>query len=275
MVQNRFTLKGRTVAITRSREQAEETGNLIRKYGGEPFFIPSIEITAADDLPAVQRFVSELAEEQVDYVVFMSVNGIKYLLSSAENLGLETQLKQSLGKTLTMAVGPKTAQELRSHNIPVALVPAEYTSEGILECLRQQGVSGKTVFIPRTRGATPELANRLRDLGAKVQEVYVYKSCLPSDPELADSFLQAITENRIDAIIFGSSLSARNLFQMLEKLASKERLRDMMNDRLTIVAIGPVTAASLSELGLRVDVMPAKYLFEEALIELARHWNAD
>ena len=275
MVQDALTLKGRTVAITRPREQAEETGELIRKYGGEPFFIPSIEITATDDSPAVERFVSELAEEQIDYVVFMSVNGIKYLLSSAEHLGLKTQLTQSLGKTLTLAVGPKTAQELRSHHIPVALVPAKYTSEGILDCLMQQGVSGKTVYIPRTRGATPELANRLRGLGAKVQEVYVYKSGLPRNPELAGSFLQAMIGNRIDAIIFGSSLSARNLFQMLEKLASKERLRDMMNDRLTVVAIGPVTAASLSEMGLKVDVMPAKYLFEDALIELAHHWNAE
>jgi len=275
MVQNAFTLKGKTVAITRPREQAEETGKLIKQYGGKPYFIPSIEIKAASDLSAVESFIAELAKEKIDYVIFMSVNGIRYLLSSAENLGLKTQLKKGLEKTLTMAVGPKTAQELRNHNIPVGLVPAKYSSEGILECLRQYGVSGKSIYIPRTRGATPDLANRLRAMGGEVQEVYVYESMLPSDQDLKKRFLQDLIDGKIDAIIYGSSLSARNLFKMLRELISKEKLRDIMNNKLTIVAIGPVTAETLSEIGLRVDVMPEKYTFEEALIKLAHRWNVE
>jgi uroporphyrinogen-III synthase len=275
MVQNAFTLKGKTVAITRPREQAEETGKLIKQYGGKPYFIPSIEIKAASDLSAVESFIAELAKEKIDYVIFMSVNGIRYLLSSAENLGLKTQLEQSLEKTLTMAVGPKTAQELRNHNMPVGLVPAKYTSEGILECLRQCGVSGKSIYIPRTRGATPDLANRLRAMGGEVQEVYVYESMLPSDQDLKERFLQDLIGGKIDAIIYGSSLSAKNLFKMLREIISNKKLRDIMNNKLTIVAIGPVTAETLCEIGLRVDVMPDKYLFEEALIKLAHHWNVE
>ena len=274
MVQNAFTLKGRTVAITRPRDQAEETGNLIKQYGGKPYFVPAIAIKAASDLSAVESFIAELAKEKIDYVIFMSVNGIRYLLSSAENLGLKAQLEQSLEKTVTMAVGPKTAQELRNHNIPVGLVPAKYSSEGIIECLRQNVVSGKSIYIPRTRGATPDLAKSLRSMGGKVQEVYVYESMLPNNKELKERFLQDLTDEKIDAIIYGSSLSAKNLFKMLRELISKEKLRDIMNSKLTIVAIGPVTAETLSEMGLRVDIMPDKYTFEETLIKLAHHWNA-
>lgn len=274
MVQNAFTLKGRTVAITRPRDQAEETGNLIKQYGGKPYFVPAIAIKAASDLSAVESFIAELAKEKIDYVIFMSVNGIRYLLSSAENLGLKAQLEQSLEKTVTMAVGPKTAQELRNHNIPVGLVPAKYSSEGIIECLRQNVVSGKSIYIPRTRGATPNLAKSLRSMGGKVQEVYVYESMLPNNKDLTERFLQDLIDGKIDAIIYGSSLSAKNLFKMLRELISKEKLRDIMNSKLTIVAIGPVTAETLSEMGLRVDIMPDKYTFEETLIKLAHHWNA-
>jgi len=274
MVQNAFTLKGRTVAITRPRDQAEETGNLIKQYGGKPYFVPAIAIKAASDLSAVESFIAELAKEKIDYVIFMSVNGIRYLLSSAENLGLKAQLEQSLEKTVTMAVGPKTAQELRNHNIPVGLVPAKYSSEGIIECLRQNVVSGKSIYIPRTRGATPDLAKSLRSMGGKVQEVYVYESMLPNNKDLKERFLQDLIDGKIDAIIYGSSLSAKNLFKMLRELISKEKLRDIMNSKLTIVAIGPVTAETLSEMGLRVDIMPDKYTFEETLIKLAHHWNA-
>ena len=98
---------------------------------------------------------------------------------------------------------------------------------------------------------------------------------LPSNKDLNERVLQDLIDGKIDAIIFGSALSAKNLFKMLRELVSKAKLRDMMNGKLTIVAIGPVTAETLVEMGLRVDVIPEKYLFEEALIKLARHWNAE
>jgi uroporphyrinogen-III synthase len=52
---------------------------------------------------------------------------------------------------------------------------------------------------------------------------------------------------------------------MLDDHVSKEQLWDTLNSNLTVVAIGPVTAETLLEMGLRVDVMPKTYLFEEAL----------
>jgi len=75
----------------------------------------------------------------------------------------------------------------------------------------------------------------------------------------------------IDAIIFGSSLSVTNLFDMLEKLISKENLRELLNNALTIVALGPVTAQTLFKIGLKVEVVPKSYLFEEAIKALARY----
>ncbi|HDQ07080.1 MAG TPA: uroporphyrinogen-III synthase [Candidatus Bathyarchaeota archaeon] len=274
MVQNGFTLKGRTVAITRSRDQAEETGKLIKQYEGEPYFIPAIEIKATSDLLTVENFIAELWKERIDYVLFMSVNGVRCLFSSAENLGLKSQLEQSLEETVTLAVGPKTAQELRSHNVQVGLVPAKYSSEGIIECLRQYGISGKTIYIPRTRGATTDLAKSLRAIGGKVKEIYVYESLLPDNKDLAERFLRDLIDGKIDAMIYGSSLSAKNLFKMLRELISKKKLLTIMNSKLTIVAIGPVTAEALSEIGLRVDVIPDRYTFKGALIELACYWSA-
>jgi len=66
-------------------------------------------------------------------------------------------------------------------------------------------------------------------------------------------------------------LPSWNLFHILEELISKKKLRDIINNKSTIVAIGPVTAETLFEMGFRVDNMPKKYTFEETLIELARY----
>jgi uroporphyrinogen-III synthase len=273
MVQEAFTLKGKTIAVTRPREQAEEAGKMIEKKAGKPYFIPTIEIKAPSDLSAIKKFIDALTRSEVDYVIFMSVNGVRCLLSAAESLGLKNQLKECLARTATVAVGPKTAQELKNHQIHVDLIPATYSSEGIVQSLQHCGVSGKSICVPRTSEAPPALARRLREIGGKVQEVYVYESRLPTDQSLKQSFIQDLIGGKIRAIIFSSSLGVKNLFQMLAEQVPLEKLRDIMNSRLTIVAIGPATAETLLEMGLRVDVMPEKHLFEEALNALALHWQ--
>lgn len=273
MVQNAFTLKGRTVAITRPRRQVEETARLIKKYCGEPYSIPTIELKGTSDLSSIKRFITELGKGKVDYVIFMSPNGMLYLLSSAESLGLKTQLKEHLAKTVTMAVGPKTAEELITNNIPVSLIPEKYSSRGILKFLQESDVYGKSIYIPRTSSSTPSLANKLREMGGKVQEIYVYESILPDDQKLPAKFFQDLIEGKIHAIIFSSSLGVKNFFRMFRELVSMEKLLELMNSKLTIVAIGPVTAEAILNMGLKVDVMPDKYLFEQALITLARYWS--
>lgn len=188
---------------------------------------------------------------------------------------LKDQLKECLERIVTVAVGPKTAQELKNHQIHVDLIPAKCSSEGIIQSLQQHGISGKSICIPITSEAPPALARRLREIGGKVQEVYVYESQLPIDHNLTESFFQDLIGGKIHAIIFSSSQGVKNLFQMLTEQVSFEKLRDIMNSKLTIVAIDPATAETLVEMGLKVDVMPDKHVFEEALTALARYWNTN
>ena len=274
MVQKTPSLKGKTVAITRSTGQAEEAGKLIKEKGGMPYYIPAIEIKALTNFFAVKNFVGELVQGQVDYVIFMSTNGVKYLFSAAESLKQSSRLKEGLAKTFVIAVGPKTSQVLEEeYHVHVSLVPLKYSSDGLIECLAGKEISGKTIRIPRTTGATPTLTEKLREMGAQVEEVYVYESGLPADKELKDKFFQDLTSGKIDAIVFGSGLSAKNIFKMLSEKAPMEILRVLINAKVTTVAIGPTTAQALRELGVKVDVIPEDYLFEGALTALARYWE--
>jgi uroporphyrinogen-III synthase len=274
MVQEGATLKGKTIAITRPRGQAEEVAEMIEKKGGKTYFMPAIEIKGPSDLSPIKKFIGELQKGEVDYVIFMSVNGVKYLLDAAESLGQYDETVAGLKSTMTMAVGPRTAQELKTYKIQVNLVPPKYTSEGILQTLRHLDVSGKTIRIPRTSTASPALKETLIEMGALVQEVYVYETVLPVDQNLREKFFQDLTAEKIDAIVFGSTSCVKNLFQMLSDWISSEKLRDLMNKKVTVVAIGPVTADALVEMGVKVDVMPDRHLFEEAVAALARYWNS-
>jgi uroporphyrinogen-III synthase len=272
MVQPPLPLAGRTIALTRPRDQAKEEADLIRKNGGTPYYIPTIEIKPPLDLTPIETFIENLSKTKAAYVVFMSVNGVTHLLKAAQTLKQIPLLRAGLRDATVVAVGHRTAQELKDNQIHIDLIPAHYTSEGVLEVLEFCGMRGQQVYIPRTSAAGPVLAKQLKTLGALVDEIYVYESAFPTEADVGRKFLDDLLAGKIDAIIFGSSLCVRNLFKMLAVFASVELVREALNG-LVVVAIGPVTAQSLSEVGVAVAVVPEVYLFEAALAELVCYWQ--
>jgi uroporphyrinogen-III synthase len=275
MVQENQTLKGKTIAVTRPREQAKETVRAIEERGGKPYLFPTIEIRGQRDMSAAKAFFTALSSGMVDYVVLMSVNGVQHLLEAAERLGVKDEVKTNLKDTMKIAVGPKTAQEMEKNGISVDLIPEKYTSEGILQCLQQQHAKGKTIYIPRTSEAPPELAEKLRAMGNEVKEVYVYKSQIPSNRgRLAQKFVKNLSNDGIDAIIFTSSLGVKNFFMMLKQVISERKLKSLIEEKIIVVAIGPTTSKALAENGIKVDVMPENHTFNEALDALGSYWTA-
>jgi len=272
MVQKTPNLNGKIIAITRPMGQTEEAGKLIRGMGGIPYFIPAIEIKSLSNFAIVKKFISELAREQINYVILMSTNGVRFLFEAAEALGLDVELQKGLSRTLMIAVGPRTAEALKERQIRVDRVPTKYSSEGLLESFQDESLKGKKIRIPRTSNATPILADELRKRGAEVEEIYVYESGLPEDEKLKSQFYVDLTSGKIDALVFGSGLSARNIFKMLAEKAPMEQIRSLIKGKVTIVAIGPTTAEVLEELQVEVDVVPEDYLFEKALSALAQFW---
>jgi len=273
MVQKNIPLKGRTIAVTRSREQAEETANAIEALGGKPYLFPTIEITSARDLSATKNFLDALANRKADYVILMSVNGVQHLLTAAETLGKADELKKGLKDAVVIAVGPKTALEMEKNGMRVDVIPERFTSDGILRCLEQRHAKGKTIYIPRTSAAPPELAEKLRERGNRVEEVYVYQSRLPKDRVLAERFAKDLENREIDAIIFTSSLGARNFLEILTQILHAKKLKDLIQNGTVVVAIGPTTAKTLTEVDLKVDVMPEKHTLDHALEALVNYWK--
>jgi uroporphyrinogen-III synthase len=265
-------LRGRVVAITRPSGQAEEAGVLIKQMGGVPYYIPAIEIKPLSNPEPVKKLLSELEAGTVDYTVLMSTNGVKYLFEAAEELNQAHQLREGLKKTCVVAVGPKTAEAMTQIGVHVDLVPQKYSGEGLLDALKDTDVVGKKFRMARTSNAPPMLREALTARGADVEEIYVYESGLPVDEALKTKFYEDLTGGRIDALLFGSGLSAKNIFRMLTEKASMGTLRKVLSEKVTVIAIGPTTAQALQELNIKVDVMPQDYLFENALSALARHW---
>jgi len=271
MVQN-TPLKGRTIAITRPIEQTQEAGQLIKTKGGIPYYIPAIEIKPLNNPEPLKKFITELQEKTIDYVALMSTNGVKHLLNATEKIKQTPQLYEGLKHTHVIAVGPKTAEALTENNIRVDMIPQKYSGDGLIEALANTNLKNKTFRIPRTSNASPTLTETLKQMGANVNEIYVYESGLPIDETLKTKFYQDLTKGHINAILFGSGLSAKNIFKMLTEKAPMQQLQKILTEKVTIVAIGPTTAQALKELNITVNVVPNDYLFDSALDALAQYW---
>jgi uroporphyrinogen-III synthase len=274
MVQETPSLRGRVIAITRAEEQAGETADLIEEMGGKPYVIPLLRFDVPEDLAPVREFVEALKSGGVDYAIFMSVNAVRFLLKETEVLGLSADLREGLKRTTTVAVGPRTAEELMRHGLRVDLIPRKYSSEGIAQDLKKRDLRGKKVFILRARGASPLLRNELKDAGALVKEIYVYEQRAPTDCDRVRAFVRDLASGKIDAIVFGSSQSVENFRKVVEELLGPDGLREATKHPI-IVAIGPETAKALREIGLRADVVPRDYTFRDALTALARYLSRD
>jgi uroporphyrinogen III methyltransferase/synthase len=113
---------------------------------------------------------------------------------------------------------------------------------------------GQRIVITRTREQASELSRRLLELGADVLEIPTIRIAPPTERHfIADALLEL---NSYDWIVFTSPNGVAAFFQFFFKVF--EDLRDIGGVR--IAAVGPATAAKLTELHLKVDVMPKEYL---------------
>jgi len=267
-------LEGKTIAVARSAEQGRETGRLISEKGAIPHYFCAIETKGLSDLSSVRSFIGELMNNQVDYVIFTSANGVKYLMYAAEQINQVVELKRGLARVYVIAVGPHTSSCLAGCHIRVDLVPFEHNSEGLVECLRGRVITGKRICIPRGTAGRPLLVERLCQLGAEVVEVPVYEADIPEGQDSSGMY-DGLLAGRIDAVIFGSGLSAVNTVRSLSAQTSLDVVRQLLNEKTIVVAIGPVTAVALNELGVKVDVVPEEASFEKALLALSVYWHGE
>jgi uroporphyrinogen III methyltransferase/synthase len=243
-------LLGRRVVVTRPRQQAGELAAALEDAGAEVVLFPTIAIVPAPDPIALDRAVA--AAGTYDWIVFTSTNGVRVFFDRLAALGRDVR---ELAGARIAAIGPETAAELERRLVRPAVVPAEYRAEGLLAALDDAALRGRRVLLPRARGAREILPDELRARGALVDEVIAYATVPPADADV-DGLRAALTAGEIDAITFTSSSTVRNFAALIGAPA----LADLATTARPLVAcIGPVTADTAREVGLRVDVVPDRY----------------
>lgn len=257
-------LAGRTVVVTRARDQAGDLVERLERLGAEVVVAPVIEIIEPSDAgAALQAAVSSLQDAvsspghgdgsgaPPDWLVFTSANAVRRFCARLDS-------EVDLGGVRVAAIGSATAAAAEAAGLNVDLMPDRFVAEDLLEVFPDAPPSGGRVLLPRAEVARDVLPEGLRHKGWAVEVVPAYRTA-PAvvDESARDAVLQS------DVVCFASS-SAVGAF--VDVYGSGVPAK--------VAVIGPVTAERARNLGLNVSVQPEEHTVAAMVEAIACHFEA-
>ena len=248
-------LYGWKVLIPRTKEQAGAMSEKLRAYGAIPCEVPTIAVEPPRTPAQMERAVKGLVDGRYAWIVFTSANAVRAIWEKFAEHGLDAR---AFGGIKIACVGEATADKVRSFGIEPELLPSgEQSGEGLLADFPPHDSildPVSRILLPRADIATEALSAGLKERGWEVDDVTAYRTVRASPPpaEIRD----AIKSGGFDAVLFTSSSTVRNLVG----IAGKPHARTVVS------VIGPHTAETATEFGLRVDARP-EHASVPALVE--------
>ncbi len=257
-------LFGKRIVVTRARDQASKFLSELTRLGAECIEFPTIEIQAPESWIPIDRAIGAL--EGYQWLLFTSVNGVKYFLDRLKARGKDVRDLKGL-KIAT--IGPKTAEILGDFGIRADLIPEEYRAEAVLECFKEKGVEGKRILVPRALQAREVLPAGLKKIGAYVDVVPAYRTRMPNRD--TGRIRQMFEERTIDMVTFTSSSTVKNFAGMFK--TDGQRFQEWMA-QVAIACIGPVTADSARKMGFDVDLISPEYTIDSLIESIVKYFTS-
>jgi uroporphyrinogen III methyltransferase/synthase len=246
----RLPLFGQRIVLTRAEEQAGESAEQLRRLGAEVIAAPTIEIVEPSSWAPIDAAIAKL--ETYDWLIFTSRNGVERFLARLD--ASERDLRAVKGSIA--AIGPATAEALAQARLKVDCRPQEFVAESLLDALDAE-LTGKKILIARAEVAREVLPEELRRRGASVNVAPVYRTVVPDSATLHKS----MAEKKPDWVTFTSSSTVRHFIEMV----GKEALADTR-----IASIGPITSATLRELGIEPTVEAEPHTMDGLIAAIVR-----
>ncbi|MDO4288960.1 MAG: hydroxymethylbilane synthase [Eubacterium sp.] len=242
-------LFGKTVLVTRSREQSSKMTEKIAALGGNPIEYPTIKIVPiAEEVAALKEKFDALGE--YTHLIFTSTNGVDIFFEALEDAGKDTR---ALGGIHITAIGSATEALLLKKGIRADFVPKRYVGEELVEGLKPLLSADSKILVPRSKNARIYVVEELGRLCA-VDEFKIYETVREDNTDV--DVAELLEAGQVDYITFTSSTTAQFF---VEKLG-EENLP--LVKRAKTLSIGPVTSDKMRELGLDVDIQAEIYTID-------------
>jgi len=245
------------ILIVRPEERMEESMRIVESYGFKGVSAPMIKLVEKMD-PEFEFFFKNLIDNVVDYVIFTSINGIRYTLTKVDD---EADFKRRVNGSEIVAIGEPTRRFLEDMGMTVGLVPKDFSSSGIVAALSGRDIKGKNIEILRSSHGSEILVSELKGMGANVHEVQVYSITIPEDLTRQEEVLKSAARGEVDIFTFTSRMTVLNFLKVAESAGVKSEILEAMNNKI-VSAIGNPTEEALIKNKIKVDFVPREFTFE-------------
>lgn len=263
-------LTGFRVAVTSAR-RAEELATLLQRRGAAVCSAAAIRMVPLPDDDELRRRTESLIAQPPDIVIATTGIGFRGWISAAEGWGVATELLGALAKARVVSRGPKATGALRAADLPEEWSPESESSREVLHYLLEQGVAGQRVAV-QLHGATdewdpfPEFVDELRNAGAEVVPIRVYRWHAAARGGDFDQMVTQIAGRQFDAVSFTSAPAVAATLMRADELGLEQKMIEALRTDVHAMCVGPVTARPLVRLGV-----PTSAPVRMRLGALARH----
>jgi uroporphyrinogen-III synthase len=242
-------MHGKVVAILESRT-GEHLGELIAKRGGTPLLAPALSELPDIDLDALRGLLRNWRAAPIEVAIFQTGVGTRALFEAADALGLAAELASLLAAAMVVVRGPKPTGELNARGIRIdRRARSPFTTEDVLVALADVDLAAVRVLVQRYGAENAGLHAALEARGAQVREIATYRWALPEDLSPLRTLLGALSERRVDAVVFTSAVQVQHLLEVAAREGRADRIRADLQ-RCLIASIGPVCTKALQQEGL-------------------------
>ena len=250
---------GGKVAAFESRMGTEMEKFIIR-HGGTPLVAPSMQEIPLENNTKALEFGEELLADRIDWVICLTGVGTKTLLEVMRTKWDMVQIGQALGRCAIVARGPKSVMALKEVGlIPSVLVPEPNTWEDLIRAIDEfqpKGLTGLTVAVQEYGVTNLELITALKNRGAKVCQVPVYRWALPDQVEPLQQVLSAIIRGQVPVALFTNAAQVDHVMTVLTQGQQVDPFRQAMS-HMMVGSIGKITTDRLKHHGFSVDLEPS------------------
>jgi uroporphyrinogen-III synthase len=235
--------------------RAKEMETMIVRLGGDALVAPSVQERALDDRGKALQFVERLEADEFDLLICMTGAGLAFLRDlAAAHMPLE-RLSAALRRAAIISRGPKPLPVLRALDVPVAVVvPEPNTWRQIVTAVAAR--PERRIAVQEYGRPNTEMDAALKDLGAKVTPIAIYRWEMPSDLEPLRMAARRLAAGEIDAALFTSSIQLDHLLEIAREMNLEARVLEALRREVAVASVGPVMTAALEANGIAVDIVP-------------------
>ncbi|MFI7017484.1 uroporphyrinogen-III synthase [Streptomyces sp. NPDC050164] len=242
-------LAGFTVGVTAAR-RADELGTLLQRRGAAVLHAPALRIVQLADDSELLGATKELIRQVPDIVVATTAIGFRGWVEAADGWGLGDDLLSRLGGVRILARGPKVKGAVRAAGLTEEWSPSSESMAEVLDRLLEEGVDGQRIAIQLHGEPLPGFVEALREGGAEVVGVPVYRWMPPEDIAPVDRLLDATISRGVDALTFTSAPAAASLLSRAEERGMLPEVLEALSHDVLSACVGPVTALPLQSRGI-------------------------